>query len=271
MVSSEHKDRMKKYYIENRERIKERSKQYYIENREEIRERAKQSYFENLKRIKEYKREWRIKNQGKEKERHKRYYIGNRQKILKESKQYYKDNPEKFREASKRWRKNNLEKAGESQKHYRNNNPNYIIRQRERMKRFKKNNPDYYNQYVKNRSKTDLKFNLNHKISRAVRDCLKGRESKAGRSWESLIGYTLADLVKRLNKTIPAGYTWQDFLSGKLHTDHIIPISAFNFTRPEHSDFKRCWALENLRLLPAKENIIKSNHLIRPFQPALKI
>ncbi|MBA7551803.1 hypothetical protein ES705_44352 [subsurface metagenome] len=70
---------------------------------------------------------------------------------------------------------------------------------------------------------------------------------------------------------MPAGYTWQDFLSGELHIDHIIPISAFNFTKPEHTDFKRAWALENLRLLPAKENMIKHDRLDRPFQPALKI
>jgi len=34
---------------------------------------------------------------------------------------------------------------------------------------------------------------------------------------------------------------------------------------------KRCWALSNLRLLPAKENMIKHNKLDRPFQPALRI
>ncbi|GAI61384.1 unnamed protein product, partial [marine sediment metagenome] len=38
-----------------------------------------------------------------------------------------------------------------------------------------------------------------------------------------------------------------------------------------HIDFKRCWALENLRLLPAKENMVKHNKLDRPFQPALRI
>jgi 5-methylcytosine-specific restriction endonuclease McrA len=98
---------------------------------------------------------------------------------------------------------------------------------------------------------------------------LKG--NKAGRRWEPLAGYTLSDLIKRLNKTMPEGYTWQDYLTGKLQVDHIIPRSVFNFTRPEHTDFKRCWALNNLRLLPARENSIKSNHLKKPFQPALKI
>ena len=127
----------------------------------------------------------------------------------------------------------------------------------------------YYNKYQSERLKTDIKFRLNRNVSRLIRKALKG--NKAGRKWGSLVGYTLNDLIDRLKNTMPAGYTWQDFLQGKLHIDHIIPISAFNFNCPDHIDFKRCWSLENLRLLPAKENMIKHNKLDRPFQPALRI
>jgi 5-methylcytosine-specific restriction endonuclease McrA len=68
---------------------------------------------------------------------------------------------------------------------------------------------------------------------------------------------------------MPLGYTWQDFLSGKLHIDHIIPIAAFNFRSPGDADFKHCWALKNLRLLPAKENMRKGAKLTAPHQPGL--
>jgi len=97
------------------------------------------------------------------------------------------------------------------------------------------------------------------------------RNAKSGRHWEDLVGWTVKDLEKRLRKTMPKGHTWKDFKNGKLHIDHIIPISAFNYTKPEHTDFKRCWALKNLRLLPANENLVKHNRLEKPFQPALKI
>lgn len=40
---------------------------------------------------------------------------------------------------------------------------------------------------------------------------------------------------------------------------------------PEHIGFKCCWKLDNLRLLPAKENLIKNNYLIQPFQLILRI
>ncbi|MBA7579277.1 hypothetical protein ES695_14490 [Candidatus Atribacteria bacterium 1244-E10-H5-B2] len=152
------------------------------------------------------------------------------------SEQWHKDNPE----YAKQYYKNNLEKVRK-----------------------------YHNQYNKDRDKIDLKFNLNRKIEKAIRLSLRG--NKAGWRWESLTGYTLADLIKRLNKTMPEGHTWKDFLSGELHIDHIIPIDAFNFTRPEHTDFKRCWELENLQLLPARKNLIKHTKLSKPFQPALRI
>ena len=126
-----------------------------------------------------------------------------------------------------------------------------------------------YNKYTKNKRKTDLKYNLNRRIGNAIWWILKN--NKNGRHWEDLVGYTTDDLIKRLLKTMPSGYDWDDLLRGKLHIDHIIPISAFNFTDTRHIDFKRCWALNNLRLLPAKENLIKGSKLIRPFQPALKI
>ena len=144
-----------------------------------------------------------------------------------------------------------------------------ISRFLEKVCKNKEKQKKWFRQYLRKRLKTDLKFNLNHNIRRSIWESLKNE--KAGRHWEDLIDYTLTDLIKRLNKTMPEGYTWQDYLQGKLQMDHIIPISVFNFSKPEHTDFKRCWALSNLRLLPAKENLRKSNKLDRPFQPALKI
>jgi len=41
--------------------------------------------------------------------------------------------------------------------------------------------------------------------------------------------------------------------------DHIIPISAFNFNKPEDEEFKKCWALENLQPLWRLENQQKYN------------
>ena len=121
--------------------------------------------------------------------------------------------------------------------------------------------------YMRNRRRTDLKVALHDRMSNAIFYAL--RREKAGRSWKTLVDYTLDELVARLNATMPAGYTWDDFLSGELHIDHEIPRAVFNYTSPEDHDFKRCWALSNLQLLPALDNIRKGARLTEPFQPSL--
>ena len=108
------------------------------------------------------------------------------------------------------------------------------------------------------------------KISKAVCDGVyRSIKNKGGRQWESLVDYTKEDLVKHLEKQFKPGMTWDNY--GKWHIDHKIPIAAFNFTRPEHEDFKRCWSLKNLQPLWASENSAKGATLAKPFQPSLEI
>ena len=65
------------------------------------------------------------------------------------------------------------------------------------------------------------------------------------------------------------GMTWENH--GEWHIDHIVPLSAFNYSKPEHEDFRRCWALSNLQPLWAKDNQAKKDKLDKPFQPRLKL
>jgi len=170
----------------------------------------------------------------------------------------------------KQWRLDHKEEIIEYSKQWHLDNPEYFKqyaqtdKEKERKKQWYANHPEYYNQWCRNRRRTDLKFNLNSRITVAIYKSLKG--NKSGRHWEFLVGYSLIDLIKRLRETLPEGYTWQE-----CHIDHIIPKSAFNYTSPDHIDFKNCWALSNLQLLPAKENMVKHAKLEKSFQPALRI
>jgi len=148
-------------------------------------------------------------------------------------KKYYKENHIRIKESTVKWRKDNPEKVKEWSK-----------------------------QYNSKRYKTDLKYNLNSKISCLMWYSLK--KNKANRTWKSLVDYTLADLIKRLNETMPVGYTFKDLLNGKLHIDHILPKRLFQFKTSEDEEFKQCWSLYNLRLLPAKENLIKHDNIANP-------
>jgi len=189
----------------------------------------------------------------------------------KEYKRWWQENNrEKVNKANKKWREKNIKYIKEYKKQYYQNNHNKIL---EKSKQYQKDNInkvlEYQKKYKSIKNKIDSRFNLNNKIRRAINHSLK-EGNKNSKYWK-ILGYVKSDLIKFLKSTIPKGYTWQDYLNGKLQVDHIKPKSIFNYSKIEHVDFKRCWALSNLRLLPAKENLIKGKKLCRPFQPALRL
>lgn len=120
------------------------------------------------------------------------------------------------------------------------------------------------------RYRLDSKFNINVKIANAIRISLrrKGAPRKAAR-WSDLVGYSVDELLVRLKKTLPHGYTWQNFLNGDMEIDHILPLAAFNYSHSGDLDFKRAWALSNLRLIPSLENQQKKDKINGQFQPSL--
>ena len=120
--------------------------------------------------------------------------------------------------------------------------------------------------YYLKKISTDDSHRLRCRMSVGIRKSL--RTGKGGASWLTLVPYTLKQLKSHLMKTMPEGYTWDDFMTGELHIDHILPVSKFNITSASDIDFGRCWALKNLRLLPAAENISKHAKLAKPLQPS---
>ncbi len=86
---------------------------------------------------------------------------------------------------------------------------------------------------------------------------------KAGRSWRSFVPYTLADLMRHLERQFLPGMTWDN--RGEWHIDHIVPLASFSYASPDDLEFKAAWALTNLRPLWARDNIQKNakrTHLI---------
>ncbi len=246
-MTEKNKEDAKRWCERNREKVKKQKHQSYILNSEEVKERVKQWQENNPEKVKSYKMKWHKDNPQYNRE----YYLKNIDKI----KEYEKNNKE---------RKDIL--FGEYRIKYRLEHKKEIAIS---CKKYRQEHKEESRIYQNNRRKTDLKFNLNHKIRNSIRKALKG--NKNGKHWEELVGYSLDALMNRLFQTMPEGYAWQDYMEGRLHLDHIIPKSAFNYDSVKHADFKKCWSLNNLRLLPASENMSKGSKLIKPFQPCLKI
>lgn len=103
------------------------------------------------------------------------------------------------------------------------------------------------------RVENDPAYRINMRMRVQIRKALKG--GKAGRRWESIVGYTVHELMAHLSKALPKGMTFERAMDEGWHIDHIVPKSAFDVTNEE--ELRKAWALPNLRLLPGSENRAK--------------
>jgi len=231
------------YYQKNKDRINKRISEYQKAHPEKSRERT---------------REWRAANRDKVNAKRRKHRANHIEEFRAQAKRDYWKNPEKARARQKKWRDKNKDKIAAKNKAYREQYP-------EKIKEFKKVGRERQNRLARERRKIDPKWKLQRTISNYIYQTLKGR--KLNHHWEDLVGYTLDELIRHLENQFDTDMTWANH--GEWHIDHIVPIDAFNFITANDIDFKRCWALENLRPIWAKENESKGAKLKTPFQPCL--
>ena len=105
----------------------------------------------------------------------------------------------------------------------------------------------------------DKKFALNHRMRTLIFQVLRGKKQCV--SWKKFVDYTLDDLIRHLESKFTKGMTWERFMKGEIHIDHVLPIDFFQYNSPDDVEFKMCWRLENLQPLWAKDNLRKYNKL----------
>lgn len=124
------------------------------------------------------------------------------------------------------------------------------------------NNSNWKGENRKNyKVKSNPKRRLNNRIQVTIHRCLKKGNKDTG-LLRSLIGYNVKNLKERLIATMPNGYSWQDYIESRLQIDHILAILLWEYSLSSDREFKQCWALCNLQLLPARENAIKQAKVI---------
>jgi hypothetical protein len=112
----------------------------------------------------------------------------------------------------------------------------------------------------------DLEFNLSQKIRLYDRKIKSGRRigetirlalKRNGEcpSLIDIIDYDMKELKIHLEKQFTKGMTWEKFVAGEIHIDHIIPLNMFDVD--DQRELKSCWALSNLRPMWARDNIKK--------------
>jgi hypothetical protein len=117
---------------------------------------------------------------------------------------------------------------------------------------------EYFREYNAKRRKIP-KHAVSGRMYAAIRKVIKKR--KMGVSTTKTLNdlYTEEEIMSHLESyfTEENGYTWDNM--SEWHIDHIRPVSSFNYTTTECEDFKKCWALNNLQPLWAKDNLRKGD------------
>lgn len=106
---------------------------------------------------------------------------------------------------------------------------------------------------------------IKHNIGNSVRKALNNIE-KGGKTFDYL-PYTPKELKEHLESQFEDWMNWDNY-GGRnndkrktWHIDHIIPQNQFKYTSLEDIEFKKCWALSNLRPLEKIENMKKGCHI----------
>lgn len=175
----------------------------------------------------------------------KAFYVANRERISAASRSYYNENADAQRELARNRHHKNRDVRLEKMRAYQAENRDVLLANK--RKREQKRFNEMYG--------ADVAFTLRHRMRSLFRGSLAKRK-KSGRM-EHLLGYGLDELRAHIERQFVGGMNWDRFMAGEIHLDHIVPIAAFDITSCECEEFKRCWALSNLRPMWARENLSK--------------
>jgi hypothetical protein len=156
---------------------------------------------------------------------------------------------------SAEWCKKNPDKSKEKSAKFRQNHPGYDSGwrknnlEKDRLRR---------NKYQRERILNDLNFKMRKGIRSAVCNALRGNIKYIHAI--DLLGCSLEDLRRHIERQFQPGMTWENWGRYGWHIDHIIPVSYFDMADPEQQ--KQAWHYTNLQPLWAEDNLKKNNKIL---------
>lgn len=126
------------------------------------------------------------------------------------------------------------------------------------------------NLYQRKRYSNDFVYKIRQDIKNSVNVRLKINRHKNSKFNKNILGYTIDELVIHIESQFNDIYTKEKLLSGEVHIDHRIPCAWFNIKKIGDEEFKLCWALDNLQLKLAKDNIKKGSRYAEPSKKQLQ-
>ena len=177
----------------------------------------------------------------KRKEYYDRYYDKNKTKLSEYGKKYYSENKEKVLDRTAKYREENRDEINKKLRVYHRRED---VKERNRL-----------------RYKNDINYKLKKVLRSRVIDALKKKGNYKTESTEDLIGCSIPELLRHIERQFQEGMSWDNhgFGDDKWHVDHIIPCDSFNLEQEEER--RKCFNYKNLQPLWQKENISKGNKM----------
>lgn len=202
-----------------------------------------------------------------ERERKIAHYEKNKLRVRLKQKEYYEKNGEKVRAKVNEYRKRELESVSKRKgEYYRNNldkvrawRNGYEEKNRDRLSAERKaKRPlrlDKVRAYLKKRRETDVHFRLQARLRTRVRMALKRYNKSKSASSEDLLGCSILFFKEYFCSLFTDGMTWDKFMAGDIHVDHIKPCKLFNLAIDKEQ--KECFHYTNLQPLWKIDNLRK--------------
>lgn len=191
-------------------------------------------------RCKECRKEDDLKYKEKELKYNKKWRADNKELKAKLDNIYYEKNKEKILNYAKQWRKDNKELNSKFMRDWQEDNKDHVR--------------EYKRKWGANKLKTNKSYKIHDRFSTLMRNHMNKYivNGKSGSSWVKFVDYDADDLIAHLGRMA--------FISG-YEIDHIIPVSLYDFKKMGDDEFRKCWNLRNLRIIPKEDNIKKGDCL----------
>jgi hypothetical protein len=138
---------------------------------------------------------------------------------------------------------------------------NHRQKRLDRDRNWRLNNKEYFCKYDHDKRKTDPTYRATTNLRNATWRLFKEAGKNKDKQSTKILGVGFSEAKDILLRTIPVGYTEQDWLDGKLDIDHKIPLSWYKRYYGSLTDelILEAGSINNLQLLPKDDNYRKKN------------
>lgn len=175
--------------------------------------------------------------------------------------QWRAKHPEKTLDYTKNWQSKNREKHLKQRKALRLKKR---LKENERTKLWRAKNMDKVRAYARRHRRERMANDLNFAIRERIRGRIKSAIVTGAKSSRSmnLLGCSIESFKLYIESKFEDGMTWQNWGFGvdKWNLDHIMPLSIFDLTKPEHQ--RRAFHFSNLQPMWQPDNFDKKAKII---------